>query len=1090
MSKTGNAQGNKFFKLLLAFMMIGLATLPTIRIHDAYAAPDSNVENESVSHDQTDLSQIGFDQPILPQFDSDQTVPIPDSSSPAFDSNSPPSDSSLPPSDSSSPTSDSSLPIASNIQPLADLTISNASELLNLLNATQKSNAQITITTDIEINASDLDGTSTKIQLYNSIITGDKGNNQAVTITIKADSPNPSRGLFHTLFNSMLSNINFLFEGDVNGIALVAELTNGCTISDVNISINGSVTPILFSEIDSSTDSYFASPAFGRISNSVLKDISVVVEKQVGSQGMQNLTYPVMASGFCNVAFNSESPYLVFSNINTTIKGGIYAEGENAVSASGLINSLLINSTTVSIDNNKVTVGTANKHESIISRGLKDFNYNQSMFSAGLIGWIETSTIDSIGQINNNSIQVFGDILQDNTAVLSKLYTSSAAGILGGAEQTNGSLMLDFSNNSVIVEGGIESCGPGSTIASGAITLLTANITGKHTGNSVTAGYIKAASQNQPVGTNTIDNDSAYANGFCMNKSPLVSFYNNAVTVIDTIIAINESDRITNNVKVPSSYASGFSYLTKTAVGNSVTVEGIYTFSLFHSNTAGFAYFVAGNDIAVSRNSVLVFGDLVAIGWSENAVTSGFTNYQYGNCSYNKVDVLGAIYAGAEVLAQAAGFVTNSYATLNDIQSHDNNSVFVARDIQSSAFDGYAYSGGYANFLYGSPRSIAVSNCIVRINGKVLAVSLTDSLPEGAMAGGFANELFEATITDSAVHVGESVSIIADYGQVGSFVSKTSSTTLLQGCTLLAKPDEQTFGGHYKNFVGTHQGTATDCYVVEIFGEKRIANRLSFVDNIWSIQPEDMTPAGIAKIKFTDQLAPGFNYLLSYRDISAGELTWLDTFDQISGSYTAGLLTDYPVFVTTAMSILPHAALISATGIVFDIIGIQDIRPLAAFGVIFDSQGGSTVDAIENLEDSSLIPKPVDPVKEGFDFAGWYTEPDCQTEWDFDADTIEDDLILYAKWIPVEEASGETGNGESSGNSNDAGGNKAGNETSETPKAGSTPKTGDPLAVFFIVLAIIGLAVGVAVLAIRFLMSKKSDSPKTAKPGKSKDRNK
>ena len=48
-----------------------------------------------------------------------------------------------------------------------------------------------------------------------------------------------------------------------------------------------------------------------------------------------------------------------------------------------------------------------------------------------------------------------------------------------------------------------------------------------------------------------------------------------------------------------------------------------------------------------------------------------------------------------------------------------------------------------------------------------------------------------------------------------------------------------------------------------------------------------------------------------------------------------------------------------------------------------------------------LVSKPSDPVRTEYNFAGWYTTPECVqgTQWDFSTDRITEDITLYAKWI-------------------------------------------------------------------------------------------
>ena len=68
--------------------------------------------------------------------------------------------------------------------------------------------------------------------------------------------------------------------------------------------------------------------------------------------------------------------------------------------------------------------------------------------------------------------------------------------------------------------------------------------------------------------------------------------------------------------------------------------------------------------------------------------------------------------------------------------------------------------------------------------------------------------------------------------------------------------------------------------------------------------------------------------------------------------------------------------------------------------VVFDSQGGSAVGKQAVLSGNSAA-EPSAPTLDGFIFGGWYTEPGCETAWDFETDTVTDDTTLYAKWIPI-----------------------------------------------------------------------------------------
>ena len=72
-----------------------------------------------------------------------------------------------------------------------------------------------------------------------------------------------------------------------------------------------------------------------------------------------------------------------------------------------------------------------------------------------------------------------------------------------------------------------------------------------------------------------------------------------------------------------------------------------------------------------------------------------------------------------------------------------------------------------------------------------------------------------------------------------------------------------------------------------------------------------------------------------------------------------------------------------------------------SFELNFEAEGISKLYRIDNVENDGKLTIPPTPVREGFSFAGWYTEPECTNIWDFNVSpNIEDDheLVLYAGW--------------------------------------------------------------------------------------------
>ena len=66
------------------------------------------------------------------------------------------------------------------------------------------------------------------------------------------------------------------------------------------------------------------------------------------------------------------------------------------------------------------------------------------------------------------------------------------------------------------------------------------------------------------------------------------------------------------------------------------------------------------------------------------------------------------------------------------------------------------------------------------------------------------------------------------------------------------------------------------------------------------------------------------------------------------------------------------------------------------FSVTFDSQGGTYVPTLTDITSGSTITEPTAPTKTGFTFVGWYLENN--TAWNFETDTVTDNITLFAHW--------------------------------------------------------------------------------------------
>ncbi|MDD6213762.1 MAG: S-layer homology domain-containing protein [Firmicutes bacterium] len=73
---------------------------------------------------------------------------------------------------------------------------------------------------------------------------------------------------------------------------------------------------------------------------------------------------------------------------------------------------------------------------------------------------------------------------------------------------------------------------------------------------------------------------------------------------------------------------------------------------------------------------------------------------------------------------------------------------------------------------------------------------------------------------------------------------------------------------------------------------------------------------------------------------------------------------------------------------------------VTSYTVKFETNGGNTISS-QSISKNGTVAKPTEPIKDGFNFAGWYTDKELTKEYDFSA-KVTDGFTLYAKWIESE----------------------------------------------------------------------------------------
>ena len=74
-----------------------------------------------------------------------------------------------------------------------------------------------------------------------------------------------------------------------------------------------------------------------------------------------------------------------------------------------------------------------------------------------------------------------------------------------------------------------------------------------------------------------------------------------------------------------------------------------------------------------------------------------------------------------------------------------------------------------------------------------------------------------------------------------------------------------------------------------------------------------------------------------------------------------------------------------------------DVAPV--YTVIFDMNGiGGSAPASQSILQGEMVVQPDDPAYTGWTFGGWFNDPACTEQWNFNTDTVYAATILYAKW--------------------------------------------------------------------------------------------
>ncbi|RHC97213.1 DUF4430 domain-containing protein [Collinsella sp. AM33-4BH] len=117
----------------------------------------------------------------------------------------------------------------------------------------------------------------------------------------------------------------------------------------------------------------------------------------------------------------------------------------------------------------------------------------------------------------------------------------------------------------------------------------------------------------------------------------------------------------------------------------------------------------------------------------------------------------------------------------------------------------------------------------------------------------------------------------------------------------------------------------------------------------------------------------------------------------------------------------------------------------AGVKVSFSAGKGSKVD-FQTTAVNGSVAKPADPTREGYTFAGWYTDEACTEAYDFSV-AVTADMTLYAKWVKnAVNPGGNGGSGSNGGSGNAGAGAGSGNGTNGQQSGGAVSPGQKPVS--------------------------------------------
>ncbi|WP_338540855.1 leucine-rich repeat protein [Paenibacillus tundrae] len=347
--------------------------------------------------------------------------------------------------------------------------------------------------------------------------------------------------------------------------------------------------------------------------------------------------------------------------------------------------------------------------------------------------------------------------------------------------------------------------------------------------------------------------------------------------------------------------------------------------------------------------------------------------------------------------------IPNSITSISDRVFASNNIVDLVIPDSVTSIGDYAFSSnnlsnvtlsnnvtfiGSGAFFYNNLTSINLPNNLtslsesVFLSNKLTNIIIPDSVTSIGDAAFQSNELISVTIPDSVTTIGEgafasnklvNVSIPNSVTSIETDAfsnNKLVSLTIPNGVTSIASSvfsnNELTSITLPNNLTQIGYGT---------FYQNKLSN-VTIPASVTSIGPDAFASNSLNTITFEGNL-PSLD-----ASVVASQTKPNYTFENWYSDETLQAAWDF------TNSIDPNTTLYSKY--------ISD-----KLTVSFNSNGGSHVADLADINYDTTITAPVAPTRSGYVFGGWYVDQALTTNWNFDTDKVTENKTLFAKWNAI-----------------------------------------------------------------------------------------